>query len=280
MPIKNKVKNKIHALKNLNWKWARKYYKKKLIMHLLFYFSLIKGKKNLEVDIDGTKCKLCFSHPYHHLFARLLAENKHERTLLSLWKKQAVESGDGVIFDIGAYNGIYGLIAGLVNPQAKVFIFEPDPINFQHIQNNIKLNNLANVVAVETAMSDRVGTIHFKRHPGATAGIIESDKNLSLNSKNDYSVQSTTINNWVAQNHRLPVLMKFDISGAEYGALLAAKEILAQAERMIIFLEFYPQQPEAELAFWSQLKELGYQWLYLYPREDGRSTYYFVFKNL
>jgi FkbM family methyltransferase len=47
------------------------------------------------------------------------------------------------ILDIGAYSGIYSITAGLANPNAHVYAFEPNPEIFTLAQHNIKINNLS-----------------------------------------------------------------------------------------------------------------------------------------
>ena len=48
---------KLKTIKNLNWQWAWKYYKKKLSHQFYFLISKIKGRNYWEVDIDGVKVK-------------------------------------------------------------------------------------------------------------------------------------------------------------------------------------------------------------------------------
>lgn len=257
-------------------KWRFKYFKKRFLLYALYFLSFLKERRFWEINIDGLRCKLFFSHPYQHLFARNLYYGKHERVLLSLWKKQAEEvNTGGVIFDVGAYNGIYGLIAALSNPEAQVVIIEPDEINAKHILHNIQLNLLKNVTLLRAVMTDVSGEIPFTRQPGATAGYVQESPTAS-------KVKSFTLDEWSKENQKTPDLMKFDISGGEQDILLGSAETLTRAPRLKILLEFYPNYKNGSKvsSFWLHLTKLGYKSLYLYPRSDGKSIFYFVFKNL
>lgn len=258
-----KIIHKLKVIKNLDWDWLWKFFKKRIRIYGPYYFSKIIGRKYWEADIDGTKVKLYWSYPYHHLYARALAKGQHERILLSMWKKRTEEAN--VIFDIGGYNGIYGLVAAAANPKAEVVIYEMDPINISHIKRNIEMNGFKNITLIPKALSAHGGIVFIKEHRGATSGHIANDGT---------KMESTTIKEWINENRKIPDLLKFDIYGMEYEILMTEKDILSKSS---IFLEFYPTPKEQK--FWQFLKELGYHAVYLYPRADGGAVYYYVFKE-
>ncbi len=273
---------KIHAVKNMNWRWFFRYYKKRLYIYQTYVFSKLIGRKFWKANIDGAECKLAFSHPYHHSMARTLRYDPGEKTQLSIWKKQAEKIGQGIILDIGGYNGIYGLIAGVANPQAQVKIFEPDLVNFKHIENNIRLNGLKNVTARQEVISNHSGIIYFGGASGLTAGRI-SRLSAGSNAEKNYQVKSLTIDECLSAYLCLPILMKFDIFGAEYDALMSATKTLSAAKKISILLEYYPRansvKPEEDDRFWSYFKNLGFHSVFLCQRNNGFAEYYFVFKE-
>lgn len=95
------IKKKFHTLLNLNWAWLYKYSKKILIIHSTYLWSKITGRKFWEIDTDGVKIKLTFSHPYQHLLARALNKGDHEMYLLTMWKKQSEKTVGGGNFRCG-----------------------------------------------------------------------------------------------------------------------------------------------------------------------------------
>jgi FkbM family methyltransferase len=249
---------RLRTLRNLNWRWALRYYGKKMRIHWHLLLSKMKGRTCWDVTIDGITVKLYWSFPYHHAYARSLARHEHEPTLLLMWKKYA--SNAMTIVDAGSYNGIYGLVAAKANPHAHVTIFEPDPINCTHIERNIQMNNLDNITLIPKALSGEVGEMTFKQHEGGSAGRITEG--------GDVRVETTTLR----ACNLLPDLIKLDIVGAEYDVLLKAQEILTRHPAHIL-LELYPQHEKETILY---LKNIHYTPIYLYPRADGGSTYYFV----
>jgi len=79
-----------------------------------------------------------------------IALEKYEPYLTELMLSK-IKVGD-VVLDIGANIGYYAvLFADKVGKKGKVIAIEPDPINFEILQKNIKENKLFNVVAVQAA---------------------------------------------------------------------------------------------------------------------------------
>lgn len=256
---------KFHTLRHISWSWALRYYKKKLLTNISYLISKIRGRTFWEMTIEGLTVKIAFSNVYQHHIARAYHTGESESQSLAMWKHQAEERG-GVILDIGGYIGAFGLLAASTNPNAKIFIFEPDPTNIEQIKQNILLNHLSNASIVPIAITDTVGTINFNVHSsdgkigGGTHGSITKEKDGLL-------VPCTTIDAWATENHLTPTLIKIDIEGAEYRALLGARQTLTNTLGIEIFLELHPRflkelgtSSEAVLKL---IDEFGYKKLWL-----------------
>lgn len=64
----------------------------------------------------------------------------------------------GVFVDIGAYSGIYSILACLANPGLRTVAFEPSPAALPKLRSNIALNALQDrVTVVEKALGERCG---------------------------------------------------------------------------------------------------------------------------
>jgi FkbM family methyltransferase len=82
-----------------------------------------------------------------------VALEKYEPYLTDLMLSK-IKAGD-VVLDIGANIGYDTvLFANKVGKKGKVIAIEPDPINFEILQKNIKENKLFNVVAVQAAVGN------------------------------------------------------------------------------------------------------------------------------
>ncbi|MDP3935193.1 MAG: FkbM family methyltransferase [Candidatus Giovannonibacteria bacterium] len=270
-----KILKKLNTLRNLDWNWAWRYYKKHLVKYASYYFSKISGREFWDVNVDGVNLKMSFSHPYHHLFAHNIHKGTHETNLLIMWKKKC-EEADGVILDLGAYSGIFGLLAAKANSKSEVFMIEPDSINVRHIKNNIVLNNLTNAHAIKAVVSDKIGAVSFKEAEGATSG------NIIQGGSGELEVLSITLDDWAEKNKKIPTLIKCDVEGAELRTLIGAKKILSESKNLNILLEvhynFLKRFGDTEEELWSFLKSLGYNAIWL--DQDQFNRHYWVWREL
>ncbi len=68
-------------------------------------------------------------------------------------KEMVVNTGD-VVVDIGANIGIFSIFAYL-NGASKIISYEPDPVSFKDLQNNIKINNIDTIKPVNLAITNK-----------------------------------------------------------------------------------------------------------------------------
>jgi hypothetical protein len=81
--------------------------------------------------------------------------NGWEKVSINLWIQLCKDAS--VILDIGANTGVYALVAKTINPNSKVFAFEPVNRVYDKLHENIALNSY-DIVAIKKAVSDRSGT--------------------------------------------------------------------------------------------------------------------------
>lgn len=90
-----------------------------------------------------------------------------EKVSFRLWKE--LSKSANTIFDIGANTGVYSLISGSVNPEAKIYAFEPINSVFEKFKKNISLNPFnGNVNSEELALSDFTGEANIYLEQNAT----------------------------------------------------------------------------------------------------------------
>jgi FkbM family methyltransferase len=63
----------------------------------------------------------------------------------------------GTVMDVGAYVGLYSILAGLHDRDRRVYAFEPMPDIADVLEENVRLNRLSNVEVVRSAVADRDG---------------------------------------------------------------------------------------------------------------------------
>jgi FkbM family methyltransferase len=192
----------------------------------------------------------------------------HRSFVYGSWEPEVVQSIQKHVLprtrvlDIGAQSGFYSLLLSkLVGPGGMVFAFEPLPANFRILEENVRLNNIQNVMIRREAVSDRSGEISFKfphEETSLVAGpTIESDD------LGTFQVPSICLDDFVRQTGHSVQFIKMDVEGAETAVLRGAVQTLRTFHPpMIVELHYDPSQKGPHPAT-LLLEELGYQieWL-------------------
>jgi len=267
-----KISKKIKTLFKLDYGWALRYYPKKLVKNLAYGWASLRKNQEI-VEIDGLKLLLSFYHPIQYSFVKKVKTGRHEADLLVRWKRNS-EINKGDVLDLGGYSGLFGLISAKLNPESRVYIFEPDTVNARHVENNIALNRLNNAALVKGAVADKTGQLRFKEHRGGEAG------NLT-GGDGDRLIDVYALDDFIKEKGIKPTLIKLDVEGAEYAALTGLKEYLKQAEAVDILLELhydlikkYGRSPRDVMAL---LDELNYKCVYL--DKNRYNEHYWVYKK-
>ncbi|CAO3432573.1 FkbM family methyltransferase [Azospirillum endophyticum] len=85
----------------------------------------------------------------------------YEPASLRLW--QTLASTARVVFDIGAYTGIYALMAARAAPEARIVAVEPVEANLVRLKRNFEANGCDHALAVHAAVLDRPGGVTLSR---------------------------------------------------------------------------------------------------------------------
>ena len=153
--------------------------------------------------------------------------------------KEVVQPGWTAI-DVGANIGYYTLLmANRVGPHGKVIAFEPLAENFRILQENIKLNGHANVMAENLALMSRTERIELRSAtPGAITWVasVKVDQNSAVESQ---SVEAVTLDEYVQKKGIAKVdFLKIDVEGAEASVLDGAMSVLSK-HRPILLIELH-----------------------------------------
>ncbi|MBI1832266.1 MAG: FkbM family methyltransferase [Planctomycetes bacterium] len=128
------------------------------------------------------------------------------------------------VIDVGANTGLFALLAGLANPACRVWAFEPVSFIFNMLQQNIRLNGLANVEAIPMAVADFVGESTF--YITRTNVGIPTDSSVCQGFRDqvdEHRVPTTTLDEF-SQRQSLPRidLVKIDAESAESKVIRSA----------------------------------------------------------
>ncbi len=155
-----------------------------------------------------------------------------------------------VIIDAGAHLGLATLYFKNLYPQAKILAFEPNPLLFPLLKENIAQNHLENVTLIQAALSKHNDKTTF--YYDATPWQWLSTGSLTQNAWNGkqktlpVSIQSVRLDQYLSQYPQID-LLKLDIEGAESAVLLSIRDSLSKIKEIIF--EFHPtgNQKLAEL---------------------------------
>lgn len=128
------------------------------------------------------------------------------------------------IIDAGGFVGDSALVLSKYTT-GKVHTFEAEEENYKKIQTTMAMNDNKQIVPVNSALTNKVGTVEFLVL-GETSGankVAHGGKNSKLNV---VSVPCTTIDAYVKENQIQVGLIKTDVEGAEQALLEGAIETL------------------------------------------------------
>ncbi len=134
-----------------------------------------------------------------------------------------------VILDIGANTGIYALVAKTINPDAKVYAFEPVKRVYKKLAENIALNKY-DIKAIEKAVSNTNGTAVI--YDNAEEHIYSVTVNKNMFSPETKAIETTietiTLNSFVKENNLSHIdLIKIDVETHEPEVLEGFNEYLS-----------------------------------------------------
>src|SRR5215212_10574855 len=212
-----------------------------------FLYSIIKFLRL------ANPCLLKISVPKYGGYKAYCPINKNEFINMTIREDEIIEQflpkqGD-IVVDIGAHIGHYTLIASKrVGTNGKVVAIEAHPGNFEMLNRNIKLNQLANVISLNYAVYSKETKIKlylpdeesgYTMHHSIMSDYIftkykdkTEDKFVETNANTlDYLLQLKGITdvNWV----------KIDVEGAEFEVLKGANKILSDSKDIALLIEVH-----------------------------------------
>jgi FkbM family methyltransferase len=125
-----------------------------------------------------------------------------------------------VFIDIGANLGLFSLIAEKNTKIRKIVAFEPDPLTFEYLENNIGFNGAKKIRAVEAAVSGKSSNITLERVPGHSGmnHIVDASKE-SVNCINVMSVDKGYFDLLYDSDDQCEFFIKIDVEGLELEVL-------------------------------------------------------------
>ena len=204
---------------------------------------------------NGLKLNIDTSYPIDwFIFFKGTYEENNLKKILPFIKE------GNVFLDAGANFGYYSLIFS--QTAEKVYAFEPNPMVYKRLLENINLNHIRNIVTEPQCLSD-VSSKSIKLYTvsGAEKG------NATLSFRSDSKIvecEATTIDNYFKDKDRLDFI-KIDVEGAEDKVLRGAQETLGRLRPVILFESFKPEQNLSDLLPNYQIETTGIDYFLAIP---------------
>ena len=184
------------------------------------------------VGIEGCRIYVDASDPD---VGRHVEANNYEQDVTAVFRR-LLRPGMGVI-DVGANIGYFTMLsATLVGAEGHVLAVEPNPRNLRLLEASRRLNGFAQVTVAQVAAGRETGllVLHAAQSNGTTSMPPDGfDALLTAE-----TVPSLRLDDLASSGRRID-LIKVDVEGAEYNALLGGRGIIAR-DRPSIISEFSP----------------------------------------
>ena len=202
--------------------------------------AILKRLLRVEREVIEVERGRFFIDPGAHLGYQLLKYGEYEPEMFRVFSA-LLKPGD-IFVDLGANEGYFTVVASkLVGPTGRVVSIEPQRRLKPVFEKNVALNGLQNVSLTEQAVSDKIGEATIHVSPSTDTGAT----GLVLNYK--YSVPTETIQTTTLaevfrkQNLQHCDLIKIDIEGFEYEAVLGSKQLFEQGRIRKVVLQLHPR---------------------------------------
>lgn len=141
------------------------------------------------------------------------------------------------VIDIGANIGFFTMLAAsLVGPSGAVLALEPNPANARMAEASRRLNGFNHVTILQAAAGPAPGMLAINTSfSNGTTSAIDEDAVLAVE-----SVACVAVDHLALPGPRVG-LVKIDVEGAEYNALLGSRGLIRR-DRPVIVFEFGPSQ--------------------------------------
>ena len=152
-----------------------------------------------------------------------------------------------VAVDAGANIGYYSLLASkLVGPTGRVFAIEPASQTRSRLLQNISLNQIKNISVFTCGAWDRSDNATIYSHPGndECASLIQGNDDTGIQYDKE-NIELARLDEMIPDEyHHAIKLLKIDVEGADFRALLGAESILKKSDDIVVLCEIVPHQLE------------------------------------
>ncbi len=190
-----------------------------------------------EFNIAGKSLQVELQNMRHYKRWRSLSDemkkNVNDMNTPIAWLVKNIQK-DSIVYDVGANVGNIGTLACLLEPEARVFAFEPEPNSFLQLCRTISLNNL-NIIPHSFALSDSIELNKFHIDKAFDAALSNHQFGDAVTSAANPFKQAFEIGTFsftldsLVYEHGMPppTLVKIDVDGIDAKVVKGMERILA-----------------------------------------------------
>jgi len=198
-----------------------------------------------------------------------------QQILRQLQGKREQQAGQDplIIIDVGAYIGVISLsMAQFLHASDRLFAFEPLPLTFERLKQNIRLNRYEPTVAViPWGVADQIQEhVHLclTKVPGDNY-IMDGPLSAKFGRDKFCDIRTTTIDAF-AKERRIETItiLKVDAEGKDFAVLRGTEKFLKEGQVSYLFVEHDADYPQNNSAVLDLLRRYGYQIYYIVRNTD------------
>ena len=227
------------------------------------FASFMKAVLRIKRVVLETKDGSFYIDPITVFAAALTETGEYDPDLKRILTKSILKPSS-VFIDVGANEGYFSVIgAQLVKKLGKVVAVEPQKRLRPVLEKNFQLNGLDNVLLIEKAVSNEIGVATIYISPTTNPGSTSLHQSTSYKLPTEVIGTVTLSEVFRIAEIEIADLVKMDIEGFEYEAILGSPELFREHRIKYLALELHPEmiqkrgfEPKEISAF---LRECGYE---------------------
>mgnify|MGYP005758095547 FL=1 len=188
------------------------------------------------IDINNKRLKMYINDDYGDILITIICNESYEPEETNMVCKlfeYYKEAPEFVMFDVGANVGWYSLNALKRIPNISLYAFEPSPVTYARLINNLEFNGFSRKVAHNIGFYHENGKLDFyydKVRGGASSLLNIQDKD----DIDKIEVDMMTMDDWAKKNQISRVdFIKCDVEGAELFVYKGGMEIIENSKPLI-----------------------------------------------
>lgn len=150
---------------------------------------------------------------------------------LTMWMLKNLKSND-VFYDVGAHLGFYTALAEHLISTGEVHAFEANEKLSHYLRRNFTDSKKVHVI--ETAVAESEGSVDFYDATEIDDSSASSRFNVVKSTLPPKSVKATSLDAYIKETKTTPTVIKFDIEGGEYDAILGIVDFITRNKPVII----------------------------------------------